>query len=779
MILKSVKHGPLVWLEIEENEVTKTKKYVELSATEKIQADCDLKATNIILQGLSSDVYSLVNHHRVSKDLWEIVHLLMQGTSLIKQEMKCKLDKVLLVEAQGSGKVLNEEELAFSADPIVAEAEAVLMANLSSYGSYVLFEEKETLTTTFSALKNESKEKEAKNIDKEIALEKKFKELDNIVYEMGQSAQTIRLILYDGTVIAKETNVISNADSEETLMIKEEIQTVFNQMEQSVEQCRLETKSSKIQKKVLNENDRLLDQIISQDIVNIVVNSSVDMNISVNVNSSVAMNNSMNYVKKCNKSLELEAELIKQHNMVEKDGKLKGKDIVDCFPSVKRYHYYSMMYKLDPVTLAPKDKNNKKAHIYYLKHTMKQAAILKEIVEQAKSLNLLDSASYYVCKYVKLIQELLGYVRDTCPDIHKPSKKLVVVTPINKKKIVRITSTNEVTFRESISLEVVAQETVVTKVYTRRPNVVQIVLWYLDSRCSKHMTGDRSQLTNFVYKFLDNVKFCNDHIAKIMGVKPNLSYLHVFGELCYPNNDSENLGKLQAKADIDKVMLIKLKWIYKVKTNKFGGVLQNKAILVAQGFRQEDGIDFKESFTPVARIETIRIFIANAANKNMMIFQMDVKTAFLNGELKEEVYVSQQEGLVDQDNPSHVYKLVWSQTSTTCMICPKLHDQPFDVAPSTDEEIVSFIYKHEYTINIETLPELVVDHMHQLWRTFAADINRCISRKTIGLDNLRLSRAQISWGMYHCKNVDFVELLWEHISILDRQSLLKRNHALS
>ncbi|GKC02594.1 retrovirus-related pol polyprotein from transposon TNT 1-94 [Tanacetum coccineum] len=106
-----------------------------------------------------------------------------------------------------------------------------------------------------------------------------------------------------------------------------------------------------------------------------------------------------------------------------------------------------------------------------------------------------------------------------------------------------------------------------------------------------------------------------------------------------------------------KVMLIKLKWIYKVKTDEFGGVLNNKARLVSQGFRQEEGINFEESFAPVARIEAIRIFIANAANKNMMISQMDVKTDFLHGELKEEVYVSQPEGFVDQEYPSHVYKL--------------------------------------------------------------------------------------------------------------------------
>ncbi|GJR37767.1 hypothetical protein Tco_1213451 [Tanacetum coccineum] len=91
MILESVEHGPLIWPTIEENGVTRTKKYVELSATEKIQADCDLKETNIILQGLPSDVYSLVNHHRVAKDLWEKVQPLMQGTSLTKQERECKL----------------------------------------------------------------------------------------------------------------------------------------------------------------------------------------------------------------------------------------------------------------------------------------------------------------------------------------------------------------------------------------------------------------------------------------------------------------------------------------------------------------------------------------------------------------------------------------------------------------------------------------------------------------------------------------------------------------
>nr|GEZ65494.1 retrovirus-related Pol polyprotein from transposon TNT 1-94 [Tanacetum cinerariifolium] len=83
----------------------------------------------------------------------------------------------------------------------------------------------------------------------------------------------------------------------------------------------------------------------------------------------------------------------------------------------------------------------------------------------------------------------------------------------------------------------------------------------------------------------------------------------------------------------------------------------NKARLVARGYRQEEGIDFEESFASVARLEAIQIFLAYAAHKNMVVYQIDVKIAFLNGNLREEVYVSQPNGFVDQDNPNYVYKL--------------------------------------------------------------------------------------------------------------------------
>nr|GEY77584.1 copia protein [Tanacetum cinerariifolium] len=251
--------------------------------------------------------------------------------------------------------------------------------------------------------------------------------------------------------------------------------------------------------------------------------------------------------------------------------------------------------------------------------------------------------------------------------------------------LTRITTTAIVPLRKPIPIESNTTKPVVTLVYSRKSKaankkvpvsnskinkslVVQIVLWYLDSGCSKHMTGDRSQLINFTpYELLHN---------KL----PDLSFLYVFGALYYPTNDSENLGKLQPKADIGIFISYaptkKAFRIYNRRTRRIvetihvdfdeltamaseqsRGILKKKARLVARGYCQEEGIDFEESFALVARLEAIRIFLAYVAHKNMVVYQMDVKTTFLNGNLREQVYVSQPDEFVDQDDPNYVYKL--------------------------------------------------------------------------------------------------------------------------
>nr|GEY19869.1 hypothetical protein [Tanacetum cinerariifolium] len=108
---------------------------------------------------------------------------------------------------------------------------------------------------------------------------------------------------------------------------------------------------------------------------------------------------------------------------------------------------------------------------------------------------------------------------------------------------------------------------------------------------------------------------------------------------------------------LDNISPLTLKWLFKNKHDEEQTVIQNKSRLVMRGYRQEEGIDFEESFAPVARMEDIRIFLAYDAHKLFTVFQMDVKTAFLHGSLKEDVYVCQPKGFIDADHPSHVYKL--------------------------------------------------------------------------------------------------------------------------
>nr|GEY60635.1 integrase, catalytic region, zinc finger, CCHC-type, peptidase aspartic, catalytic [Tanacetum cinerariifolium] len=491
---------------------------------------------------------------------------------------------------------------------------------------------------------------------------------------------------------------------------------------------------------------------------------------------------------------------------------------------------------------------------------------------------------------------------------------------------------------------------------------------------------------------------------------PDLSFFYVFGAFCSPINDSENLDKLQPKADIgifigyaptkkafriynqrtrrivetihvhfdeltamasehriipqdvgddnldmevahignDPLLGVPIPEVISmqssstaspqsiVKLDELGGILKNKARLVVCSYRQEEGIDFEESFAPVAILEAIRIFLAYAAHKNMVAYLMDVKTAFLNGNLREEVYVSQSDGFVDLDNPIYVYKLkkalyglkqasrtcprgifinqskyaleslkrygfescdpvdtpmvekskldedregkavnpshyrvsgsayrkarpcslkdlsipswnhssgsmvsegffcclnnfcrcgsrwlpryspeyIWKTMETTIEqqvamdealvptdvpeiymlefwntanvhhhssrfkiqnkkhtvnlesframlhICHKIPSQAFDELPF-EAEILDFIRFLRHSATIRTLTDANINKLYQPWRSFAAVINKCLTGKTSGYDSLHISQAQILWGLYNKRNVDYAFLICE------------------
>nr|GEX29790.1 retrovirus-related Pol polyprotein from transposon TNT 1-94 [Tanacetum cinerariifolium] len=233
-----------------------------------------------------------------------------------------------------------------------------------------------------------------------------------------------------------------------------EVQNVYHQMEQAVEEHRLESKTFEVKmNQVLNENERLLEQVINKDIVNIVMNSFVN-NASFNANSKVIF-------VKCKGCM-----LSDNHDL--------------CVPNV-----------INNVNAHPKSKAVKK-------------------------------------NSKRKVWKPTGKVFTKTRFTWRPTGQTLTIVG-NECPLTRITTTTVVPSRKLITLETDTPKPVITLVYSRKPRkskttdhvskskVVQIVLWYLDSGCSKHMTGDRSQLTNFVSKFLGTIKFRNDHVAMIIG----------------------------------------------------------------------------------------------------------------------------------------------------------------------------------------------------------------------------------------------------------------------
>ncbi|GKD60011.1 retrovirus-related pol polyprotein from transposon TNT 1-94 [Tanacetum coccineum] len=199
-----------------------------------------------------------------------------------------------------------------------------------------------------------------------------------------------------------------------------------------------------------------------------------------------------------------------------------------------------------------------------------------------------------------------------------------------------------------------------TVVHTATPSSEHVTKWTKDHPL-ENIIGKLKRLVSTRLQLHEQALFCY-YDAFLTSVEPK-NYKDALTQACWIEAMQEELHEFdhlevwELVPRPDKVMIITLKWIYKVKLDEMGGILNNKARLVARGYRKEEGIDFEESFTLVARLDAIRIFLAYAAHMNMIVYQMDVKTTFLNGILREEVYVSQPDGFVDQDNPNHVYKL--------------------------------------------------------------------------------------------------------------------------
>nr|GEU33029.1 hypothetical protein [Tanacetum cinerariifolium] len=1039
MILESIENGPLLRPTVEENGVTRSKKYFELSTTESIQADCDVKATNIILQGLPPEVYALVSTHKVSKELWERIQMLMQGTSLSKQERECKLydefDKfayrkgeslrdfylrfslllndmniynMKLEQFQVNTKFLNtlppewskymtdvklvkdlhttnvdqlhaylgqheyhvneyasqaqsstplsitypsndfqssvnhnvynpsssipqveyapavHQQSEFSQpdnglvvlvfqkvdDPIdainhmmsfltavvtsrvtiqpiqrrqnsmttgmsrqytsgpsrtsgkqrvivcynypgIAETQSTqyvitnnaayqaddldaydsncdeinsakisLMTNMSHYGSDNLAEnlslptqQDDLILSVIEQLKaqvvNCTKiNQDNKNVNEFLTAElerykDQVKELNNIVFKRNQSAQTVHMLtkphffydhstrkalgfqnpcylkraqqlepkLYDGSVIQKSNTIVIH-DSEETLMLEDEsrskmlqkqkdpmmcekknelsaeqafwsrylvnfeepnlsssttivevprelpkvsmvnlslkklkfhlasfdvvvkerttataitegtwgfehtkacfrdkiitfvkalkdlfnsfdqflidelteVQNVFNQIEQAVEQHCVE--KNKFQDKMNNvwkENKRLLEQAISTVIVNIVVHANV--------------NYACKTVNECESCVTIETELqrdfikrecydtlFKQYTTLEKHcisleekvlvitalkdtlRKLQGKVVVN--EAVTLHPIDPELLKIDVAPLAPKLRNNKKAHNDYLKHTQEEIVTLREIVENERLLNPLNtSLDYALAKAFRVFNIKRQEMKET---VH-------VTFSEDYEAISQSGLEDLLTLKDSVSFEDPPEFTIAN----------------IHPALSE---SDHLESTNNLEPAKIQANVTNEPITGITTrSRVRDSEAASAHECLYVNF----LSKIEPKKLIEALeekgkTIIGTKWIWKNKMDEEGVVTKNKVRLVAQGYNQQERIDYEETFALVARLKAIKIFLAYAAYIGFVVYQMNVKSAFLNGKILEEVYVQQPPGFEINEFPDHV-----------------------------------------------------------------------------------------------------------------------------
>nr|GEV07618.1 hypothetical protein [Tanacetum cinerariifolium] len=899
-------------------------KYTELSAAEKIQADCDMKATNIILQGLPADIYALVNHHRVAKVLWERVKLLMQGDDLIaclNKAMAC-LTVVASLRSRGSKRsscsVNHFKNYCFQTEDLdaydsecddISNANAILMASISNYGSEVIsevphsetylndmenqsvhamqdFEQtpsvdvtdneiKELLVcvrdTCPNAIKLSGKKVVAtpKNNVKKVRFAKHLTSSSNIKQvESSKTSDSNTSVLSPTRLKCSTSNCGSkpidnfNVFDKDILNEIMEVQTAFDQIEAVVQQSSVDKQCLEIAKnELLLENDRLLQQIMSQDVLLTILNF-----MSLN-SESINMERKRN--ESYDKCVNLDAELLKTqhaHNdllksylqlekhcislelsiqlnqeIFHKDkscdnqnaleipkyfenndlkAQLQDKDTTICFDPQLLVEHFNLVGDntdvlesdvLDDSTclMLLEDKNtcfirnlegvdllsgSQDINLYIISlDNMLKTSLICLLSKASKPKSLLWHHQLSHLNFDTLNKLAKDYLA-RAPVAAAPRAVDLVDLPVSTlidqdAPSASIPSTQEQEHSLNIS-----------KGFEESPKIPHFHDDPLHESLHEDSTSKGSSSTaRPIYTLFESLgRWTKDHPTANMIGDPSHSvstrkqlqtdamwcYFDVFLASVEPKNFKQAMTK---PSWIDAMQ----EEIHEFKRIQFGNWgTKDKARLVAQGFKQEEGIDFEESFAPVARIEAICIFVANTVDKNMKIFQMDVKMAFLNDELKEEDHVfyhCQQTKLDLKEkrletgkcngrlNPGKIHREPTFQvvldaldlTSCYCVflitadflevymhqlwdfvyqhdtfyrfkmdkrkrfkltleifkdimkICPRVQGQDFDALP-TDEEILSFLRELIHTREINSLNDVVVDHMHQPWRTFAA-----------------------------------------------------------
>nr|GEW85585.1 integrase, catalytic region, zinc finger, CCHC-type, peptidase aspartic, catalytic [Tanacetum cinerariifolium] len=404
--------------------------------------------------------------------------------------------------------------------------------------------EKKSLMQKVTLLKNNFQKEESRNIDREIALEKHIKELNNIVFKRNQSAQTVHMLtkplFYDHTTkqalemlkvdvallapkLRNKRTVHSDSlkhTQEETATLREivEQERSLNPLNTSLDYaCDTLTDVTPMNK---TKQVRFTEPVTSSGNINIKTASSSNVVSNKPMLSSTGINLSISA------SGSQPSGNTKKHKIQQTLSSTK-KNKIEARPRIVRssLRNKNCVVKTKEVAYVQNSKSNVNSDLqcvtcngclFFDNHDSCVLDFINNVNARVKSKSLKKTVKIKVWKPTGKVFTNIGY-------IWRPTGRTFTIVG-NACPLTRITTTAKVPLRKPIALKSNPYKPVVTLVYSRKPtasrnnvSVVQIVLWYLDSGCSKHITEDRSHLTNFIDKFLDTVKFGNDHVAKIMG----------------------------------------------------------------------------------------------------------------------------------------------------------------------------------------------------------------------------------------------------------------------
>ncbi|GJY30952.1 retrovirus-related pol polyprotein from transposon TNT 1-94 [Tanacetum coccineum] len=618
-----------------ESLMTMARKYfLELTPADAIQADFDVKAINIILQGLPPEVYALVSNHRIVKELWERIQLLMQGTSLTKQERECKLydefdkfaynkgghylrnssnprQQATINDGRVNLQPVQGRKISFATDndldaydsdyDELNTAKVALMVNLSHYGSDALTEvhnpdnvDNNMINQDPSPSCRPTKVEVPKELPKFSMENTSLKKLKHHLasFNVVVKERTMATAITEGSFDTQLNQEIFQRDNSVSNQSALTFDHYFELNELKAQSQEKDTVIKKLKERIKSLSGNINKDKVKKDIeeietINIELYHRVSKLITENEHLKQTYKQLYDSIKPTQiRSKEQCDALVSQVNqksveifdlnvsLQEKDlvitalknelRKLKGKDLANNV--VTKHPIAPEMLKIDVEPIAPRLLNNGTAHSDYLRHIQEQADILREIVEQGKLQNLLNnsldsalavtpknkdkrvrftkpvtssrntntktaSSSNLVSNKPMLSSTRVKLVLLSASGIKQPSGQYKEVR-FNKHQHSKLNANSELLCvtcngfmlsdnHDLCVLDFINDVNARTKSKSEKKilkrKVVQIVLWYLDSDCSKHMVGDRSQLTNFVNKFLGTVKFENDHVANILG----------------------------------------------------------------------------------------------------------------------------------------------------------------------------------------------------------------------------------------------------------------------